>query len=39
LIRSAGVFGGQISAYTESSRNRRAMSCVYCDPKSRTMMV
>ena len=36
---SAGVSGGQISEYTESSRRRRAMSCVYCDPKSRTMMV
>ena len=38
-IRSSGVSGGQISEYTESSRRRRAMSCVYCEPKSRTMMV
>src|SRR5206468_12465359 len=38
-IRSAGVSGGQISEYTDSSRNRRAMSWVYCEPKSRTMMV
>ena len=38
-IFSAGVSGGQISEYTDSSRRRRAISCVYCDPKSRTMMV
>ena len=28
-IVSAGVLGGQISEYTDSSRRRRAMSCVY----------
>src|SRR6266545_3443279 len=33
---SAEHVGGRISEYTESSRIRRAMSCVYCDPKSRT---
>ena len=38
-ILSAGVSGGQISEYTESSRRRRAMTCVYCDPQSRTMIV
>ena len=38
-IFAAGVSGGQISEYTDSSRRRRAMSCVYCEPKSRTMMV
>ena len=38
-IVSAGVSGGQISEYTDSSRSRRAINWVYCDPKSRTMMV
>jgi hypothetical protein len=38
-ICSAAVSGAQISEYTDSSRRRRAMSCVYWDPKSRTMMV
>jgi hypothetical protein len=38
-ISSAGAPGGQISEYTDSSRSRLAMSWVYCDPKSRTMMV
>src|SRR5262249_52432207 len=37
-IFSSGVSGGHTSEYTDSSRRRRAMSCVYCDPKSRTMM-
>src|SRR6266850_1461688 len=32
------VLGGTISEYTCSSRRRRAMSCVYCDPKSRMTM-
>ena len=38
-IVSRGVSGAQTSEYTESSRNRRAMSCVYCEPKYSTMMV
>jgi hypothetical protein len=38
-IWSAGVSDDQISEYTDSSRRRRAISCVYCEPKSRTMMV
>ena len=38
-ILSAGVSGAQISEYTDSSRRRRAISWVYCDPKSRTMIV
>ncbi len=38
-IFSSGVSGGQTSEYTESSRRRLAISCVYCDPKSKTMMV
>src|SRR5262245_48411452 len=38
-IFAAATSGGQISEYTESSRSRLAMSCVYWDPKSRTMMV
>jgi len=38
-IFSIGVFGGHTSEYTDSSRRRRAISCVNCDPKSRTMMV
>src|ERR1700752_1519689 len=33
------VLNGTISEYTDSSRRRRAMSCVYCEPKSRTRMV
>ena len=38
-IFSIGVSGGHTSEYTDSSRNRRAISCVNCEPKSRTMMV
>src|SRR6059058_1521456 len=38
-IFSIGESGGQISEYTDSSRSRRAINCVYCDPKSRTRMV
>ena len=38
-ILSIGVSGGHTSEYTESSRRRLAISCVYCDPKSRTMIV
>src|SRR5262245_53098790 len=34
-ISSSGRLYGWISEYTLSSRTRRAMSCVYCDPKSR----
>src|SRR4030095_12772511 len=36
---ASGVLNGTISEYTDNSRNRRAMSCVYCEPKSRTRMV
>src|SRR6185436_10089045 len=36
---SSDVLNGTISEYTDSSRSRRAMSCVYCEPKSRTRMV
>ena len=36
---SIGVLNGMISEYTDSSRRRRAINCVYCDPKSRTRMV
>src|SRR5258705_6872643 len=38
-ILSSGVLNGTISEYTDSSRNRRAINCVYCEPKSRTRMV
>ena len=38
-IRSIGVSGAHTSEYTDSSRSRLAMSCVYCEPKSSTMMV
>src|SRR5688572_1726729 len=34
-ISSSGRENGWISEYTASSRIRRAMSCVYCEPKSR----
>ena len=34
-ISAAGVVPGTTSEYTPSSRTRRAMSCVYCAPKSR----
>src|SRR5688572_18762102 len=34
-IFSSGVVHGRISQYTSSSRTRRAMSCVVCEPKSR----
>jgi hypothetical protein len=37
---SAGVTScAKISQYTRDSRTRRAMSCVYCEPKSRIAMV
>src|SRR5215470_8159763 len=36
---SGEVLNGTISEYTDNSRRRRAMSCVYCEPKSRTRMV
>src|SRR5258705_3151724 len=36
---SSDVLNGTISEYTDSSRSRRAMSWVYCEPKSRTRMV
>src|SRR4029079_8860934 len=38
-IFSIGASGGHTSEYTDSSRRRRAISCVYCEPKSRTMIV
>ena len=38
-IVDAGVSGGHTSEYTFNSRRRRAINCVYCDPKSKTMMV
>src|SRR5258708_332690 len=38
-ICSAGVSGRQISEWTDSSRKRRAISWVYCEPKSRTRIV
>src|SRR5262245_38647084 len=34
-ISLAGVLKGTIVEYTLHSRMRRAMTCVYCDPKSR----
>ena len=39
LIFSSGVSNGRISAYTDNSRRRRAISCVNCEPKSRTTIV
>src|ERR1043165_1047175 len=39
LSVSSGVLNGTTSEYTDSSRSRRAISCVYCEPKSRTRMV
>src|ERR1044071_4352739 len=38
-IFSIGVLNGTISEYTDSSRRRRAINCVYCEPKSRTRIV
>ncbi len=38
-MRATGRSQGWISLYTFSSRTRRAMSCVYCEPKSRIRMV
>ena len=38
-ISATGVCGGRISEYTDSSRRRRAISCVYCEPKSSTTIV
>src|SRR5688572_24020217 len=38
-IESSGVLNGTISEYTDNSRRRRAMSCVYCEPKSRMRIV
>lgn len=35
-MSSAEVVNGTISEYTDNSRRRRAMSCVYWEPKSRT---
>ena len=34
-ISSSFIVQGWISQYTDISRMRRAMSIVYCDPKSR----
>src|SRR2546423_14901085 len=39
LSCSSGVLNGTISEYTDSSRSRRAINCVYCEPKSRTRIV
>src|SRR5215208_766084 len=39
LIVSSDVLNGTISEYTDSSRSRRAINCVYCEPKSSTRMV
>src|SRR5712691_9492828 len=39
LSVSSGVLKGTISEYTDSSRRRRAINCVYCVPKSSTRMV
>src|SRR5947207_12046970 len=39
LIFSSGVLNGTISEYTDSSRRRRAINWVYCEPKSRTRIV
>src|SRR5258705_13332503 len=36
---SSDVLNGTISEYTDSSRSRRAINCVYCEPKSSTRMV
>ncbi len=38
-IAAAGVLNGTISEYTDSSRRRRAINCVYCEPKSSTTIV
>src|SRR5512132_2528028 len=38
-ILSSGVLNGTISEYTDSSRSRRAINCVYCEPKSSTRIV
>jgi hypothetical protein len=37
-MRSSGRLKGWISEYTFCSRTRRAMSWVYCEPKSRMRM-
>src|SRR5436190_6678892 len=39
LIASSGVLNGTISEYTDSSRSRREINCVYCEPKSSTRIV
>src|SRR6476619_5433211 len=39
LSVSSGMLNGTISEYTDSSRRRRAINCVYCEPKSRTRIV
>ncbi len=36
---SIGVLNGTTSENTDSSRRRRAINCVYCEPKSSTRMV
>ena len=38
-ISAIGVLKWTTSEYTDSSRRRRAINWVYCEPKSRTMMV
>src|SRR5215216_643335 len=39
LLLSRGVLNGTISEYTDSSRRRGAINCVYCEPKSSTRRV
>src|SRR6202012_6100120 len=39
ITRSSGAVHGSTTENTSSSRILRAMSCVYCDPKSRMTMV
>src|SRR6478735_5960339 len=34
-ISAAGISNGTMTEYTLHSRMRRAMTCVYCEPKSR----
>ena len=39
FIVSIETLNGRISQYTPASLTRRAMSCVYCDPKSSIITV
>src|SRR5688500_17125086 len=38
-MASIEALNGRISQYTPASRTRRAISCVYCDPKSSIITV